>query len=216
MPRCVAHDESADGRRMPLVPALEFLAGLRGDQDIVVTTMGVSREWPKLSGHPLDFHYVPSSMGGGIPLGLGLALAQPHREVLVFSGDGSLLMNLGALVTVIDSRATNLTVALIDNGVYEVTGGQKTPAASGPADFGSLARACGFPSVAHFSDLDGFRHRVEAVLRESGPRFLWMMVEPVWEDYVPSPFGPMRDRLERFRRALQPDCSGSYGNARVD
>ncbi len=136
-------------------------------------------------------------------MGLGLALAQPHREVLVFSGDGSLLMNLGALVTIVDSRATNLTIALIDNGVYEVTGGQKTAAASAPADFGSLARACGFPTVARFSDLDGFRHRVKAVLQESGPRLLWMAAEPVLEDYTLCPPGPMHDRLERFRRALQ-------------
>jgi sulfopyruvate decarboxylase subunit beta len=203
MPGKAAADDPADAHRMPLTAALEFLFGLCGDQDVVITTMGAARDWPKLSQHPLHFHYVPSTMGGGVPLGLGLALAQPHREVLVLSGDGSLLMNLGALITIVDSSATNLTVALIDNGVYEVTGGQKTPTAPGGTDFAGLARACGFPNVAQFSDLDDFRHRAGGVLRGGGPRFLWMMVEPVSENYVLAPPGPMHDRLERFRKALQ-------------
>ena len=54
-----------DVRRMPLVAALEVLANLRGDRDIVVTTMGTAREWPQRWRHPLDFHYIPSTMGGG-------------------------------------------------------------------------------------------------------------------------------------------------------
>ena len=81
-----AADGSVDARRMPLRAALEVLAGLRGRSDVVVTTMGAAREWPKLSRHPLDFHYIPSTMGGGIPLALGLALAQPHRRRLHHSG----------------------------------------------------------------------------------------------------------------------------------
>ena len=85
--------------RMPLVPALEVVHRLRTNQ-IVVTSMGTAREWPRFSNHPLDFHYVPSSMGQVTSIGLGLALARPDREVIVFTGDGSLLMNLGCLVTI--------------------------------------------------------------------------------------------------------------------
>lgn len=208
MPDSASEFESSEGepdleRRMPAAPALKLLAEARGDGDVVVTTMGSVREWPKLSRHPLDFHYLPSTMGGGLPLGLGLALSQPHREVTVLSGDGSLLMSLGALVTIVDSRARNLTVVLIDNGVYEVTGGQKTAAAGAAVDFGSLARASGFSSVARFSDLEDLRNRVQTVLGAPGPRFLWMVVEPVPEDYVPGPLGPIGDRIERFQRALQ-------------
>ena len=99
---------------MPLVGTLETLLKLRGDDDIVITTMSAAREAPKLSQHPLDLHYIPSTMGGGPALGLGLALAQPQREVLVLSGDGSLLMNLGSLVTIVSSGATNLTLAVLD------------------------------------------------------------------------------------------------------
>lgn len=203
MPEPAAADDSARGPRMPLVPALEFFAGLRGDREVVVTTMGTAREWPKLSQHPLDFHYVPSTMGGGIPLALGLALAQPHREVTVLSGDGSLLMSLGALVTVIASGATNLTVVLADNGVYEVTGGQPTPAAAAKVDFAGMARACGFRNVAQFSELHDLRQRAASVLQEAGPRFIRMIVEPISEDYAVAPPGPMHEQLERFRRALR-------------
>ena len=114
---------------IPVVAALRVLADLCCDDQIVVTNQGSSRIWPKLRRRSLDFHYNPSTMSGAIPLALGLALAQPQREVLAISGDGSLLMSLGSLVTVVGSGVTNLTVVLLDNGIYEVTGGQETPAA---------------------------------------------------------------------------------------
>ncbi|NQU24357.1 MAG: thiamine pyrophosphate-binding protein [Candidatus Nealsonbacteria bacterium] len=185
---------------MPLAAALEVLAELRGDRDVVVTTMGAAREWIRRRPHPLDFHYVPSTMSGGVPLALGLALAQPDREVTVLSGDGSLLMSLGALVTIADSGAANLTVAVIGNGVYEITGGQRI--AGTGVDFAAVARACGFSNVARFSELDDFRARAKDVLSRPGPRLLELKVEPVREDYALVPPGPMQHRLERFRRAL--------------
>ena len=67
--------------------ALEVLAAHRGGR-IVVTTMGSIGIWPALSDTPLDFAYIPSAMGHGPPLGLGLALAQPERGVVVVNGDG--------------------------------------------------------------------------------------------------------------------------------
>src|SRR5688572_22147461 len=129
--------------QIPLIAALEVLHEVRTDQ-IVVTTMGTAREWPRISQHPLDFHFVPSSMGQAPALGLGLALAQPQREVLVLNGDGCMLMNPGVLATITASGAKNLTVLVFDNGVYEVTGGQKTAAAVGHADYPAMARSMGF------------------------------------------------------------------------
>ena len=87
---------AAARKRMPFIPALGVLAKLRRDE-IVVTTMGSAREWPKLSQHLLDLHYIPSAMGQAPDLGLGLALAQPGREVMVFNGDGCLLTFTHAL-----------------------------------------------------------------------------------------------------------------------
>src|SRR6516162_2841008 len=107
---------------MTLSDALAPLAAHRGDR-VVMTTMSSVAVWPTLSDSPLDFHYIPSSMGQAVPLGLGLALARPGRGVVVVSGDGGLVMNLGCLVT-LAQHAVPVCVLLIDNGLYEVTGGQ--------------------------------------------------------------------------------------------
>jgi thiamine pyrophosphate-dependent acetolactate synthase large subunit-like protein len=187
---------------MPLTPALRVLVDLRRQDQIVVTCMGSAREWPKLSGHALDFHYVPSTMGGAVPLGLGLALAQRHREVLVLSGDGALLMNLGCLVTVVDSGASNLSVVLLDNGVYEVTGGQKTAAAQSGVDFAGVARAIGYPHVGCFGNLGDWRREAGELFAQPGPRFVQLVVEPVREGYALAPPCPMHEQIERLRRAL--------------
>jgi sulfopyruvate decarboxylase subunit beta len=191
---------------MPLVAALKALVPLC-DERIVITTMAAAREWPKLSQSPLDFHYVPSAMGQAPSLGLGLALAQRQREVLVLNGDGGMLMNLGSLVTVVASAARNFTLVVLDNGIYEVTGGQQTPAASvaGPArvDFAGLARAAGFASVKSFERLDEWQREAAETLRLAGPRFIRLAVEPVGAEYHLESPGPLTERLARFQQALR-------------
>src|SRR3989454_801968 len=99
--------------------ALEVLARHRGDR-VVLTTMAAVGLWPELSDSPLDFAYMPSSMGQGPALGLGLALSRPGRGVVVVNGDGSMLMNLGSLVT-LASHPADVFVLVLDNGLYEVT-----------------------------------------------------------------------------------------------
>jgi thiamine pyrophosphate-dependent acetolactate synthase large subunit-like protein len=192
---------SDERSRMPLVPALEVIRQLRTDQ-IVVTTMGTAREWPRISNHPLDFHYIPSAMGQSPSIALGLALAQLQREVIVFTGDGSLLMNLGCLVTLAASRAKNLTLIALDNGVYEVTGGQKTAGHIARVDFAGLATAAGIESVATFDDLIDWQNGAAAVLKLPGPRFISLIVEPIRGDYFLDVPGPIRPRIERLRTAL--------------
>jgi sulfopyruvate decarboxylase subunit beta len=189
---------------MSLLPALEVVAALRRDQ-IVVTTMGSAREWPKLSQHALDFHYLPSAMGQAPLVGLGLALAQPTREVIVFNGDGCMLMNLGCLVTIAASRASNLTLIVLENGIYEVTGGQSTAAAAADAqrvNFAALARAAGLASVFSFDELAAWQRDAASVLGVPGPRFIHLSVEPVGADYQLPAMAPMGDRIAAFRRAL--------------
>ncbi|MBW3598492.1 MAG: thiamine pyrophosphate-binding protein [Planctomycetes bacterium] len=187
---------------MPVAEALRVLAGLRGDDCIVVSHMGAAREWIQLSDHPLDLHYVPSAMGGGPPLALGLALAQPQREVWLLTGDGSLLMTLGALLTVIDSGARNLSLMLIDNAAYEIIGGPKTPATRRGVDFAGMARAAGFESVSHFRCLDDWRRGAAQMLAAPGPRFIWLEVNVVHENHRLDPPCPMQEQLTRLRRAL--------------
>src|SRR5438874_8240570 len=127
--------------RQALVP----IVATRTDR-VVVTTMGSAGIWPGLSDSPRDFHYLPSSMGQGVPLGLGLCLSKPGLGVIVLTGDGGLLMNLGCLVTVAQHRVP-LYVVLIDNGLYEVTGGQPV---AGEVNFAEVARGAGFRRVSRF------------------------------------------------------------------
>jgi thiamine pyrophosphate-dependent acetolactate synthase large subunit-like protein len=193
---------------MPVVEALQVLIDLRQDDQIVVTNQASARIWPKLSRNALDFNYNPSTMGGAIPLALGLAMAQPPRQVLVVSGDGALLMNLGSLVTVIGSRVTNLTVVVLDNRLYEVTGGQKTPAAGTVLDFGRLAGAVGFPSVEAFDDLADWQSRAMKALAFPGPRFISLSVDRTPSEYLQFPTPPIAEQLAGLQQALRHE-SGS-------
>ncbi len=192
---------------MTLSAALEVLHRVRTDQ-IVITTMGAARHWPRLSRHPLDFHYIPSAMGQAPLVGLGLALAQPWREVIVLNGDGCQLMNLGSLVTIAASGARNLTLIVLDNGHYEVTGGQQTAAgalrsASGAGvDFAALARAAGWPTAEPYQELSDWQAAASQLMTRPGPRFVALAVQGVGDDYHLVPPGPMGPRLRAFREAL--------------
>src|SRR5437016_9591170 len=142
--------------------ALEVLAAHRGDR-IVVTTMGSIALWPQLSDTPLDFNYIPSAMGHGPDLGLGLALAQPARGVIVVNGDGCTLMNLGCLVTLAQNPA-DVYLLIIDNGLYQVTGGQPV-AGAGRTDFAGLARAAGIARVYQFEKVEAWKKGAGDALR---------------------------------------------------
>jgi hypothetical protein len=92
---------------------------------------------------------------------------------------------------------------LLDNGVYEITGGQKTAAANNSVDFAGLARAAGFHTAACFCDNLKWRDRACEVLSLPGPRFIGLKTEPEGEDYMLNPPCAMRERLTRLRAALK-------------
>ena len=187
---------------MPVVAALQVLIAVRKEGQVVVTNQGSARVWPKLNQNPLDLHYNPSTMGGAIPLGLGIALAQPQREVLVVSGDGSLLMSLGSLLTVVGSGSTNLTIVVLDNAMYEVTGGQKTAASNSPLDLCGIARAAGFPTVAEFTTLSDWQTQAARVLSQTGPRFIRLAVQSTPKEYLLGATPPMAEQLTRLKLAF--------------
>ena len=204
-------------RRMSPRAALEVIADLRRDE-IVVTTMGAAREWPKISQHPLDFHYLPSAMGHAPMIALGLALARPEREVICFNGDGCMLMSLGCLVTISASGAKNLSLVVLENGLYEVTGGQTTAGAAAGVDFARMALAASFASAASFDDLSAWRRDAAATLQTPGPRFISLAIEPVGADYhLPPP--AMQAQIERFCAAIAEGERGaslqSFGPCRL-
>lgn len=188
---------------MPVVDALQVLIDHCDDNWIVVTNQSSARTWPKLAQRPLDLHYNPSTMGGAVSLALGLALAQPQRRVLCISGDGALLMNLGSLVTVAACAPRNLVVCVLDNRMYEVTGGQRLPVASGQAlDFDALAKSVGFELAAQFTDLNAWRDGAASFLAQAGPSFLRLAVQATPREYLKAPTPPIAAQLARFQEAL--------------
>lgn len=126
-------------------PVLAHLLQDRGDL-LVVTGLGATTwDLAAVSDHPLDFP-LWGAMGGAAMLGLGLALAQPQRRVLVITGDGEQLMGLGSLATIGAEQPTNLTVVVFDNEHYGETGRQPTHTGRG-VHLEEVARGCGFTST---------------------------------------------------------------------
>jgi sulfopyruvate decarboxylase subunit beta len=180
--------------------ALEVLARHRGER-IVVTTMSATGIWPQLSDSPLDFDYLPSAMGQGPALGLGLALAQPQRGAIVVNGDGCMLMNLGSLVTLANHPA-NVFLFVMDNGLYEVTGGQPH-AGAGHVDYEMMARAAGIPATYSFDTLESWENGAVDALAGPGPALIWLKVEGRLGQKTPKPVRSMAEQIARLRSALQ-------------
>jgi thiamine pyrophosphate-dependent acetolactate synthase large subunit-like protein len=146
------------------------------------------------------------AMGKASSLGLGLALAQPNRKVFVLDGDGSLLMNLGTLVTLANKAPKNLYHFLFDNGVYAVTGGQPVPGA-GLSDWEGMAKAAGYASVFGFDNLEDFTTGIDQALAAPGPVFVHLRVEPEIEN-TPVQFRPRSSRTVQMAFRELPEALG--------
>jgi thiamine pyrophosphate-dependent acetolactate synthase large subunit-like protein len=156
--------------------------------------------WHQLSDTPLDFAYIPSAMGQAPALGLGLALAQSGRGVIVVNGDGCMLMNLGCLVTLAHHPA-NIYLLIMDNSQYEVTGGQPT-AGAGHTDFAGLACAAGIRRVYSFDNIEAWRAGAAEALSGDGPVVIWLKVEPKMGQKTPAPPRPMAEQIARLKQAI--------------
>jgi thiamine pyrophosphate-dependent acetolactate synthase large subunit-like protein len=116
---------------------------------------------------PQNF-YMLGSMGLAVPIAMGVAIAQPSRKVFALEGDGSILMQLGSLSTVAARGQKNLCVVIMDNGAYQITGGQITMTEQG-ADIVGIARASGLAQSAWAADEDAFVELIGRALTEDGP-----------------------------------------------
>lgn len=171
----------------------------RGDA-LVVTGLGSPTYDTYAAGdHDLNF-YLWGAMGGAAMAGLGLALAQPKRRVLVITGDGEMLMGLGSLATIGVQKPGNLAIAVIDNERYGETGMQATHTASG-VDLAGVARACGFGVAALARSEAEFAAARQSLLGAPGP--VLVQVKVVAEK-IPLVLPPRDGGLlkSRFRRAL--------------
>lgn len=133
---------------MAAPPALDrravVLEIMRGRRDLlVVASLGSpTYDLAAAGDHERNF-YLWGAMGGATTFGLGLALAQPKVPVLVLVGDGECLMGLGALATIAVQRPANLSVVVLDNGLYGETGAQRSHTSGGLTDLAQVARASG-------------------------------------------------------------------------
>ena len=167
---------------------------LKNRKDLLVVAGLGSTAWDCTAAgdSPLTFP-MWGAMGQAAMMGLGLALAQPKRRVLVVTGDGEALMGLGALATIGVQKPANLTVVVIDNERYGETGMQKTHTASG-VDLAGVAEACGFKT-------HSFPGVLKAIHGNAGPNFCAVKVQA---EKIPLVLPPREGALlkARFRRAL--------------
>jgi thiamine pyrophosphate-dependent acetolactate synthase large subunit-like protein len=162
---------------IPVRKALEAISKRRGEA-VVVSTMMTSREWPRVTTNETLDLPLTGCMGKASNLGLGIALAKPEKKVIVLDGDGSLLMNLGALVTIANAKPKNLVHCVFENGIYEITGGQPVPG-EGTFNFATIARGAGFPNVYELTDEASLEAQLDEALSKPGPTFVMLRVTPV-------------------------------------
>lgn len=127
------------------------------------------------AGHRPQNFYMLGSMGLAFPIALGVALAQPTRRVVALEGDGSLLMQLGSLSTIATLAPENLTLIVMDNGIYQITGGQPTPGAA--ADIVAIAAGSGLADSAWAADEEDFERLVERSLSTAGPSLIAVRID---------------------------------------
>jgi sulfopyruvate decarboxylase subunit beta len=145
--------------------------------EIIVAVYSAAFELTKARpGHPLNYTSI-GAMGLAASHGLGLALGRPDRKVIVIDGDGSLLMNLGTLVTIGAVAPANLYHFVNQNSVYEVNGAHPIPGGD-RVDFAGLARNAGYRAAYDFADLSNFRQQVGDVLAQTGPVFATLRIAP--------------------------------------
>ena len=144
---------------------------LAGRRDLLVVSGLGSPSWDVAAAgdHALNFT-LWAAMGGAAMVGLGLALARPERPVLVVTGDGELLMGLGALATIAVKRPANLALVVLDNQRYGETGMQASHTAHG-ADLAGLATAAGFPISQRITDMAGVADLRAGLAARQGPLF---------------------------------------------
>lgn len=178
----------------------------RGDA-IVVPTMTTVPAWRQIAPDDLSVACI-GFMGGASSLGLGLALAQPERRVIVMDGDGSLLMQLGSLATVAGAAPSNFTHLLFKNAVYHTSGSQEIPGGA-RIDFAGMAKAAGYKNTHVIDDLEDLRIRLPAIFAEEGPVFVELHTGEAELTPMTAPGGaPFHRQVEDLRARLLGTTAG--------
>ena len=183
---------------------LEVLARHVTDADIVLPVYSTAFDWIDIRPHALNY-LSHGAMGLASSHALGLALGRPDKRVIVLDGDGSLLMNLGSLVTIGAAAPPNLYHFVCENGTYEANGGHPIP--NPDVDFAGMARSAGYAQAHEFSELASFEQQIGHVLSQDGPVFGTLKVErtrPLTYDY---PALYAADKRRALKAVLQASAS---------
>ena len=144
---------------------------------LVVTGLGSATYDVAAAGDDPRNFYLWGAMGGAALMGLGLAIAQPERPVVVVTGDGEQLMGLGGFATIALQAPANLTIVVLDNGLYGETGGQRSHT-SGGTDLVAVARGCGIADASRIEDMAGVAALAAAIAAPGGgPRVAVVTVD---------------------------------------
>lgn len=179
----------------------DVIAGLLSavkNEYIVCANGFISRDTFNAKDRTRNF-YMLGSMGQASSIGLGLALANPDKKVIIFDGDGNLLMNLGILTMISKIRPKNLVHIVFDNECYDSTGGQ--PTISSDIDLSEIARGCGIKNVMKRVLGEDTSGAFKDCISREGPSFLLLKVERDPIEKVPRVNITPQEIAKRFKRA---------------
>lgn len=193
---------SADHPRLDRRAVAASLLADRSDLAVVTGLGAPTYDAAAAGDHARNFH-LWGAMGGAAMVGLGLALARPDLPVLVLTGDGEMLMGLGAFATIAGQSPRNLTIVVLDNELYGETGGQPSHTA-GPTDLAAVARGCGIPQARTLTAMAEVEALAAGLRTGAGPVVAVVKIAP---EEAPRVL-PSRDGAwlrERMTRALAPE-----------
>lgn len=184
---------------MKRLDCLKAISDKVGDALVVCSAGGATTEWYHV--HPSEGNFRSRTLGLVSSIGLGLALALPHRKVIVLDGDGSALMNLCGLPTAAFAAPGNLIHIVFDNQVYESSAASIT-ATAGPTDLVAVARGAGFPRALWANSVDEFLRAVTQALAGNELTFIGVRVEHGRTDPPPIVIDDTENKY-RFMRHLE-------------
>ena len=182
-------------RAMAMAALLELLT----DQPVIICNGFPSREVYKIADRPTHF-YMIGSMGVASAIGLGVALAKPKKQVVIFDGDGNVLMGMGTLATVGALKPKNFIHVVFDNEVYGSTGNQ--PTISNVVPLEKVAKAAGYVNVERVREREDLVYEFKDMLKKDGPSMLLVKVNEMVEDVGRVMLDPP-DITKRFMKAIE-------------
>jgi thiamine pyrophosphate-dependent acetolactate synthase large subunit-like protein len=182
--------------------AVQVIAGsLTGDDLVVCSIAYLWDDWWNHRTEPVANAFSPAVIGSITPVALGLALALPHRRVIALDSDGSMLLNTGVMCTLGDQRPANLTVVVLDNGLYESGGGASSHTARN-TDLAKMAAGAGCPDCATVSDIVELRSVLERMLGDDQLGYLVAKLQPGterWPQHERRPTDGVEDKYAFMR-----------------